>query len=223
MRFFFHYTVLRSARFAGLALLALSWLSLAVADPSPQELVRDTTTRLLRAVEAERETIKENPDRLYELIEQHLLPVVDRERVARWVLGRHWRRATEEQRERFIREFQILLIRTYAAPMVEYTDVQISYSPLQINPGDTEAIVRTEIQASGREPVPVHYSMHRRDGPWKVYDVSVSGVSAVVTFRQTFADEIQRLGLEGLIRKLVEKNRLQTENSGIHRRSAGVS
>lgn len=182
----------------------------ALAQESALATVQATTTQMLAAVRTERESIRRDPQRLHRLVEQFLLPVVDRERIARWVLGKHWRTATPVQRERFIEEFQTLLVRTYAAPLLDYLDVEIEYLPGPMDPAADNLVIRTEIRAPGRKPVPVHYNLHRRSGAWQVYDVTIAGVSAVVTLRSTFSDEIQKLGLEEFIRRLAEKNRERT-------------
>lgn len=184
------------------------WPSAVAEQPAgPQELVQDTTARLLAAVRAERETIRRDSQRLYGLVEDILLPVVDRERVSRWVLGRHWRNATAEQRSRFTEEFQTMLIRTYSAPLLDYTAVEITYLPFEHDLNDTDAVIRTQIHYGERKPLSVYYSLHFRDGAWKVYDVTVAGVSAVTTFRATFSEQIQKVGLEEFIRQLSEQNR----------------
>lgn len=195
------------------------WQS-AFAEPSsgPQELVQNTTERLLTAIPTEQEVIRQNPERLYELIEDIVIPVVDRERISRWVLGRHWHKASAEQRSRFTKELQTMLIRTYAAPLLDYTDIEVNYLPLN-DSGNTDVVIRTQIQPRGGEPLPVHYSLHSRDGNWKIYDVTIGGVSAVVTLRTTFSNQIRKVGLEEFIHQLSEKNRqrqtiIDLENAG---------
>lgn len=193
--------------------LMLAWCwPLAFAEPAgPHELIEETTSRLLAAVRTEREIIHREPQRLYALVEDIVIPTVDRERISRWVLGKHWRSATPEQRSRFIEEFQTMLIRTYGAPLLDYTDVEIAYLPFKQNLDDTDVVVRTQIQYGEREPLPVYYSLHFRDGVWKIYDVTIGGVSAVTTLRATFSDQIGRMGLEEFIRQLSEKNRQRKE------------
>lgn len=200
-------TVYRAVAALMVLLFIGHWQS-AFAEPSsgPQELVQNTTGRLLTAIRTEQEVIRQNPERLYELIEDIVIPVLDRERISRWVLGRHWHEATAEQRSRFIKEFQTMLIRTYATPLLDYTDVEVNYLSLS-DSGNTDVVVRTQIQPSGGEPLPVYYNLHSRDGNWKVYDVTIGGVSAVITLRTTFSSQIRKVGLEEFIRQLSEKNR----------------
>lgn len=198
---------------AASVLLMLAWCcpSALAQQAGPHELVEETTARLLAAVRTEREIIYHNPQRLYALIEDIVIPLVDRKRISRWVLGRHWRSATPEQRSRFIKEFQTMLIRTYAAPLLDYSNAEITYLPFKQGLDDTDVVVRTQIRYEEREPLPVYYSLHSRDGTWKVYDVTIGGVSAVTTLRATFSDQIRRVGLEEFIRQLSEKNRQRKE------------
>lgn len=184
------------------------------AHKSPEDVVRDTTNHLLTAIQSEREVIARNPGRLYELVEKILLPVIDSKRVARWILGRHGRYATDEQLTRFTRELQTLLIYTYSGPLLEFTEIEITYLPLEGKPDVKDTTVRTRIQYEGKDPLSVHYHLHFKDGRWQIYDVTVEGISAIVTLRSTFTEEIRKLGLEGFIEKLARHNKRLVTGEG---------
>jgi phospholipid transport system substrate-binding protein len=185
-----------------------------IASKSPEEVVRDTTRHLLTAIRSEHEVIARNPGRLYELVEKILLPVIDSKRVARWILGRHGRYATAEQLNRFTRELQTLLIYTYSGPLLEFTEIEITYLPLEGKPDARDTTVRTRVLYEGKDPLSVHYHLHFKDGRWQIYDVTVEGISAIVTLRSTFADEIRKLGLEGFIEKLARHNKRLVNGEG---------
>ena len=172
-----------------------------------QQLVMDTTAEMLSLIEAEREKIKARPVYIYELVEGVILPHFDFERMGRLVLGKHWRKASKAQREQFIKEFSFLLVRTYATAMMDYSGQKVIYLPFREGKDKNEAIVRTEIDQKGGLPIPIDYSLHLKDGEWKVYDVKIDAVSLVMNYRTTFSGEIRKLkGIDGLITKLQKRN-----------------
>jgi phospholipid transport system substrate-binding protein len=177
----------------------------------PEKLVEDITNRVLTAMEQEKQDIRKNPDRAEEIVSEILGPHVDFERIGRGILGRHWRDATPQQREGFMTAFQGLLLRTYAAALIDYTNVRITYLPPRATKSDGRTVVRTRVSHGTGPPVQVDYRMHREEGNWKVYDVIGEGVSAVVTFRGTFGPEVKRLGMDGLIESLSSKGSLRSE------------
>jgi len=200
-------TISRFARTAAALVLALGACSVAAAASSPQALIKETTERLLAAVDEHRQEIRENPSRARKYIDEIVTPHVDLEVVGRWILGRHWRTATPEQRQRFIDEFRMLLIRTYATALTEFTDTEVNYVSERIREDGERALVRTEIPQPGGQPIQVDYRLHSADGEWMLYDVVIEGVSMVSTYRTSFGQEIERKGLDGLIAELEKKNR----------------
>ena len=193
----------------GLALI-LSSLALAptaAADAhAPENIVRKTTEGLLKALRANPEIYKTDRKTLMDLVETVLMPSLDFPLTSRLVLGRYWRRASENQQARFVRSFRDMLLRTYTTPLLEYADdVDIAFQPSN-EPEDNRATVRTTLSFSGRDPVPVFYSMRRKEDGWKAYDVVIGGVSAVVTFRASFGEDIKKQGLEAFLNSLEAHN-----------------
>ena len=177
----------------------------AASDISPQDLVRDTSTRMLSALRDEHASIEQNAERLYEMVDAIVLPYFDFERMSQWVLGPNWRTATPEQRSAFVEQFRNLLVRTYSRALKDYADEKITYLPF-VNEGNSDLVtVRTEIEHAG-SAIPIAYSMYRSALGWKVYDVSVSGVSLVTNYRSTFGNIIRKEGMDSLIRQLAERN-----------------
>ena len=182
----------------------------APADILPQELVRDTSSRMLSALRNEQDAIKNNPGRLYELVSEIVLPYFDFRRMSQWVLGKNWRTATPDQRERFVEEFRKLLVRTYGTALSEYADEKIIYLPFAASTSASRVTVRTEIEQGG-STIPISYSMYNSSEGWKVYDVAISGVSLVTNYRSTFGSIIRGEGMDSLIKQLVERNSAVTD------------
>jgi len=178
-----------------------------MAAQSPQQLVIETTDRIIKALKAEQAEIKKNPARLYEIVDEIVLPNFDFRRMSSWVLGKHWRKASPAEREQFVTEFRALLVRTYAAALNDNYDQKIDFLPLRAKKDATEVTVRTEVQLDSGFPIPINYRMYRTEkGEWLVFDVSIDGVSLVTNYRSSFSKEIRQGGLPKLIARLSERN-----------------
>ncbi len=199
----------RTGWLIGLLLFAASVTAFEVRAqlPSPDVLVRNTTEEVLTIVRNDKDVKAGKLDRIVNLIEEKVAPHFDFARMTRLAVGRAWRDATPVQREALIREFRGLLVRSYSAAFTAYTGVSVEYRPFRFNPGDTEATVQTLIKMpGGAEPIAVDYDMALTPNGWKVYDVRVAGASLIINYRNLFALEIDRGGIDGLIKSLVNKN-----------------
>lgn len=194
-----------------LALLLAVSVRLMAADVSPQELVRDTSSRMLLAMHEEHDIIEKDAAHLYQLVEEIVLPYFDFQRMSQWVLGKNWRNATAQQREQFVEQFRMLLVRTYGTALLEYADEEIEYLPFTGQQNADNVTVRTEIDQAGVGVIPITYSMYQSGAGWKVYDISISGVSLVTNYRSTYGSIIRKDGIDRLIHQLADRNRLQAD------------
>ncbi len=173
-----------------------------------QTVVREATRKVLTAVTRERDAMRADPTRAWRLVDSIISPLVDQERIGRAVLGKHWRLASAGQRQRFIAEFRNLVLRTYASALTEYAGLQVEFLSPRAGRTDREVTVRTRLPLNGGgTALGVDYRMEYRDQRWQVFDVRVDGVSLVTTYRHSFAGVVRRDGIDGLIAKLVAKNR----------------
>lgn len=177
-----------------------------------QQLVQTTTDQVLGRLNKERAELEANPDKIYPLVEDLVLPHFDFERMSQWVLGKHWKGATKEQRQRFTSEFRNLLVRTYAKALLEYRSQSINYLPVQAGEDAKRVVVKTEIQQPGAPAIALNYSMYLKGNAWKVYDITVEGVSLVSNYRSSFATEIRQGGMDRLISNLESMNARAAEN-----------
>ena len=187
----------------------LVFTTLLGAEPlPPDELIRQTTERALFELEANRDQLEKDPEKLYRLIDEIFLPHMDFERTSRLILGRYWRQADAQQQQRFVAEFKTLLIRTYAIAVFEYNGEKIQYKPLRMKDGDTMAVVQAEIESRSGPPIPFHYKLEKSEsGDWKVFDISIDGISLVTNYRTSYGRMIQRKGMDGMLEALAAKNR----------------
>jgi phospholipid transport system substrate-binding protein len=178
-----------------------------LAIQAPEDLVAKTTDQITIALRAEQDKIKANPVRLYEIVDEVVLPHFDFERMSRWALGKYWRKAKKNERSQFIQEFRVLLVRTYAKALNDNYDKKIDMLPVRMRKKGKEATVRTEVQQSAGFPIPIDYKMYIKDDAWKVYDVSVDAISLVANYRTSFSKEIRKDGLPKLIARLADRNK----------------
>ena len=190
-----------------LLFLAVFFSINSIAALGPEDLVRKTAEDVLFAINADQEIQKGNKEKIYKLAEEKILPNFDFERVARLVLGRAWRSASEEQKKGFIIEFRTLLLKTYAVALSKYKNQKIKFKPTRISEENTIVVVKSEITQSGAQPIRVNYALSKDTGKWLVFDIVIEGVSLVTNYRSQFSSEIKRNGMDTLIKKLSKKNK----------------
>ena len=171
----------------------------------------ETSGKFLERLQQQRLLIQQDPAAAYHLANEIIIPHVDFERTSRWVLGKHWRNASVQQRQQFTQEFSSMLTHTYVTAMVQYVDTilangeNVEFPPLDLKPEAKEATVMMLIRMpEGR--VPVSFDLHRTGSIWKIYDVSIDGISLATTYRGSFANQIRRRGLDDLITAMHKKN-----------------
>jgi phospholipid transport system substrate-binding protein len=184
------------------------------ADMAPDALVQSLSSEVLNDIRSDPALHKGDVERLQKLIDDKVAPYVDFERMTRLSVGRSWRTATEEQRQALMREFRTLLVRTYSGALSRVTDHQVKMRPFKAQPTDTDVVVRTQVAPSAGDPIQLDYRLEKTDAGWKIYDVTILGVSLVENFRNEFASEISQNGVDGLIKKLAERNKQLAATSG---------
>ena len=194
-------------RLMGLMAALLFATTVFAAELAPDQLVRDVTNEVLDIVRKDKDIQAGNSKKTIDLVEAKVLPHFNFQRMTQLALGREARQASPEQSKLLVEEFRELLVRTYSKALTEYRSQEIVFKPFKMTPAETDVKVRTEIRQSGGKPVPLDYYLEKNATGWKVYDMEVGGVSLVTNYRSTFAQEIQKGGIDGLIRSLQAKNK----------------
>ena len=187
-------------------LVALAPLG-AAAQESPDAMVKRIADEVVAIVKTDKDLQAGNSAKVVQLAEQKVLPHFDFTRMTRLAVGRNWQQATPEQREALIKEFRTLLVRTYSSSLSQYRDQKIQVKPLQASPTDEDVLVRTAVIQENGPQIPIDYRMEKAKDGWKVYDVVIDGASLVTTYRGSFNDQIQRSGIDGLVKTLQDRNR----------------
>jgi phospholipid transport system substrate-binding protein len=175
-------------------------------DSEPEALVKKITTEVLAAIKSDKDLAAGNREKAVKLAEEKILPYVDFEEATRLAVGRGWKEATPEQRKKLVAEFRSMLVRTYSNAIGTYEGQTMKVQPSRVKPGENEATVRNQFVRPGAKPVLIDYSMRKTDSGWKIYDIVVEGVSLVLTYRSEFDAVVKQDGVDGLIKRLGQKN-----------------
>jgi len=194
-----------------------TWASLAATtEITPDVLVKSVTTEVIGIIKQDKDIQSGQTKKILDLVEAKVLPNFNFNRMTRLAVGKNWSKASPEEQQQLTKQFRTLLVRTYSNALSGYRDQTIEVKPVQIGASDVDAVVKTQvIQSGGQQPVTIDYSMEKSEQGWKVYDVTVAGVSLVTNYRSSFNTEVRDGGIEGLIKTLSEKNRkLETGQKG---------
>ncbi len=188
-----------------LSMLALS--ASAHAMPEPQALVKEASDNMLKAMKENESELESNPQKIYLLVQEILFPHFDFERMAKLALGLSWRDASAEQKTKFVEEFRLLLVRTYATAMLEYTNEEIRFLPFRDDIEKGRVSVPMEVVQPNGPSVPISLALYKnRNNEWKVYDVKIEGISLVTNYRSSFNQDIRTHGMDALIASLAKRN-----------------
>lgn len=199
----------RQALGLGLAfsLTGLAGVARAQSAEGPEALIQRIAAEVIDTIKADPALRNGDIAKVVALVDAKVMPYVNFTRMTASAVGRFWRQASPEQKQRLQAEFKTLLVRTYAGALGQVKDQTLLVKPLRANPGDTEVVVRSELRMPGKEAVQLDYRVEKADGGWKIYDLNVLGVWLVDTYRGQFAEEINSHGLDGLIASLTQRNR----------------
>ena len=177
------------------------------ATEAPDALVKRISTDVIETAKTDKEIQAGNQKRVMDLVESKILPYVDFQRMTSLAAGRYWREATPEQQKQLTAEFRTLLIFTYSGALSQIKNETVEFKPLRADPADQEVEVRSQVNVSRGEPITLNYRLAKASTGWKIYDINVLGAWLVETYKGTFASEISKSGIDGLIKTLAERNK----------------
>ncbi|HIF18377.1 MAG TPA: ABC transporter substrate-binding protein [Cycloclasticus sp.] len=180
---------------------------------APQLVILETSDLLYGIIQKDRERLN-NRNYVFQLVNEVIEPRVDLNKISRLVLGKYWRKASQDQKDQFQLEFKGLLVNTYAVAFKEFGEWTIHFIPMSFESTQKRVIVKTQIIQPSSPPIAVNYRMAiNKEGQWKAYDVIIEGISLVTNYRSSFAKSIKRSGgLDNVIKQLAEKNK-QSESA----------
>ncbi|HUP91579.1 MAG TPA: ABC transporter substrate-binding protein [Solimonas sp.] len=169
----------------------------------PDVVVKTNTDKLQKLINDNHVKYQADLPAFYKVVDEVIVPHFDVPFIARSVLGKNWRGASEAQRQRFSEAFKNMLIRSYANALLQYADsVKADFKPLRMTAGADDVTVNSSLLRDGKPPVAIGFSMHTADSKWKIYDITVENISLVTNFRGQFNSEIKKSDLESLIARM---------------------
>jgi len=173
---------------------------------APDALVKRVSTDVIESVKADKDIQAGNSKKIMDLVNSKILPYVDSDKMTSQAAGRFWRQATPEQQKQLSAEFRTLLVYTYAGALSQIKNETIEFKPFRADPADTEVEVKSQVNLTRGEPITLNYRLSKGPQGWKIFDLNVLGAWLVETYKSTFASEIGKSGIDGLIKKLHDRN-----------------
>lgn len=174
---------------------------------APDALVKNVTEEVMTILKNDKGIQSGDKQKAVALIENKVAPHFDFARMTSLAVGQSWRQADPSQRQALTGEFRTLLVRTYATALTAYRDQSVTFKPAGQPGSNGDVTVRSQINKPGAQPISLDYSLGRGEDGWKVFDVTIANVSLVTNYRSSFAAEVEKGGLPGLLKTLQEKNR----------------
>ncbi len=168
----------------------------------PSQVIETTMQQLLSALNGHRQEYRKDPAKVGQLVDKYLLPHVDTQLAARLVLGRYWRTATPEQRQRFVDAFYHSMMVNYGSALVDFRSNMMKVFPTHLPRGTDFATVRSQVTRENGSRVSVEYLMHMTPKGWQAFDVHIDGISYVKSYRDDFGAQIRQQGLDAVIKRL---------------------
>ena len=176
------------------------------AAEAPDALVKRVSTDVIDSVKADKDIQAGNTKKIMDLVNTKILPYVDSDKMTAQAAGRYWRQATPDQQKQLSQEFRTLLVYTYAGALSQIKNETIEFKPFRADPADTEVEVKSQVNLTRGEPITLNYRLSKGAQGWKIFDLNVMGAWLVETYKSTFASEIGKGGIDGLIKKLHDRN-----------------
>jgi phospholipid transport system substrate-binding protein len=185
------------------------------ADEAPDVLIKRVSTDVMDSAKADKEIQSGNQKHVLDLVQSKILPYVDFQRMTSLAAGRYWRDATPEQQNQLTEQFRKLLVFTYSGAIASIKDQKLQFQPLRADPGVTDGVeIHSQVVQPRGEVIQLGYRLEKSPTGWKIYDVNILGAWLVETYKGNFATEINKGGIDGLIKALTDKNKRLGDNIG---------
>lgn len=172
-----------------------------------QQRVLQVTQSIAKKLEVNKAQYNKNPALLSRMIRAEVLPFIDFDAMSKLTLGKHWKRATVAQRQRFVNAYREMLIRSYGRTMLQYAGAAIRGGNSSANKKPGYVVVRTIVTPKGSASITANYDVRKKGNVWKAYNVQVGGINLITNFRTNFTREASAKGINALIARLENTNR----------------
>ncbi len=172
---------------------------------APDELVRTLAAQMTQAVRTDPDLQNPGSLKISDFVQKNVVPHFDFDRITQIAMGRNWAKASPTEQKQIVLEFGKLLTRTYSNAIASLKDLDVEVKSTRVTTPNSDVVVKT--QMIGRpQPVAIDYGLINSPGGWKVYDVTVEGISLVAAYRDEFNGLVSSSGVQGVIDALKKKN-----------------
>lgn len=200
----------------GWLLVVMAWLSVGAAQASsavdvprddPQKMVTVLSKLLIDTINLRREEFEENPESIKQFANSYVLPFIDTDKMARYVMGRYWREAKEEQKKAFVAAFADTLVRSYSKSLLKLRIDSVDVKSTQEEKPGRVTVPSIVVQADGNRTDVVYRAYLNKDTQhWQLYDVAIEGISMLLNYRKAYASDFSKKGIDAVIADMEEKN-----------------
>ncbi len=187
--------------------LATSAHAQKIPQDDPEKMVSALSNQIIYELNANREVLEQQPSQIKLFANNFVLPYIDTDKMARYVMGRHWRSASASQQKAFVEAFTNTLIRSYSQSLLKLKIESVSVMPaVEEKPGRV-TVASTVAQADGNKSDVIYRVYFDKDGAkWMLYDVSVEGISMLLNYRKAYSSDFDRKGIDAVIAEMQSKN-----------------
>lgn len=174
----------------------------------PVKMLKSVSDSVLKALKDNGTALDANPNKIYDFVDKLIIPYVDFNEMSTWVAGRTvWGKASEKMRDDFVKEFQILVVRTYAIALRNYRNETVYFAPQKVDLTKDRIQITSTIVRTSKENINLNYRLVKHENKWLVYDIIIEGVSILQGFQAQFTNEIRQKGLDKVIAQIKEHNK----------------
>jgi len=188
------------------ATATVAFATSAIAAEAPDALVKRISADVIETVKSDKDIQAGNRNKIMDLVNSKILPHVDTQKMTQQAAGRFWRQATPEQQQQLTKEFTSLLVYTYSGALSQIKNETVEFKPMRAEANATDVEVRSQVNVARGEPITLNYRLSNGPQGWKIYDINVLGAWLVQTYTSTFASQISKGGIDGLIKNLADRN-----------------
>ena len=173
----------------------------------PLTIIEETTAQILGTLDERREEFTADPEQLRTIVREDLLPLLDLEYSARLILGKEGRKVSPEQLDAFSQAMSNVLVNRYSDGLLDFrSDKQIEVLPMKGKKTEMLTRVRTRIKLENGGFAPVDYAFRKTEQGWKAFDVTVEGISYIITFRNQISPRVAADGIDKVTQEILAGN-----------------
>ena len=182
-------------------------LANSVDQRDPLTIIEETTAQMLGTLDERREEFTADPEKLRAIVREDLLPLLDLEYSARLILGKEGRKVSPEQLDAFSLAMSNVLVNRYSDGLLDFrSDKQIEVLPMKGKSTEKLTRVRTRIKLENGGFAPVDYAFRKTGQGWKAFDVTVEGISYIITFRNQISPRVAADGIDKVTQEILAGN-----------------